>query len=189
MNTFEIIFIAIGLAMDASAVSLAAAAAGFAKDARAVFRLSFHFGLFQFLMPIIGWAMGVSFVAYLKSVDHWIAFGLLAFVGGRMIKEGFDTDTETQKKDPSRGMTMVLLSVATSIDALAVGLSFAVLNVSIWYPSIMIGVITCGLSVTAIAVGRRLGQMFGKRMEIFGGIVLLVIGFKILLSHLAAPSL
>lgn len=184
MGTLEIILIAVGLAMDASAVSLAAAAAGFAKDARAVFRLAFHFGLFQFLMPVIGWFMGISFVGYFKSFDHWIAFGLLAFVGGRMIKEGFDTESEESKKDPSRGMTMVMLSIATSIDALAVGLSFALLDVNIWYPSAMIGVITCALSVLAIAMGKRLGEMLGKRMEIFGGIVLLIIGTRILLSHL-----
>ncbi|MCP3872857.1 MAG: manganese efflux pump [Desulfobacteraceae bacterium] len=184
MTTFEIIIIAIGLAMDASAVSLAAAAAGFAKDGRAIFRLSFHFGLFQFLMPVVGWFLGISFVSYFKVFDHWIAFFLLAFVGIRMIIEGMNKDSESQKKDPSKGMTMVMLSVATSIDALAVGLSLAVLDVSIWYPSIMIGVITTGMSIVAIKIGVKLGVMFGKRMEIFGGIVLLIIGGRILFSHL-----
>ncbi len=179
----EIILIAAGLAMDASAVSLAAAAAGFASNGRAVFRLAFHFGLFQFLMPVIGWFMGISFVSYFKAVDHWVAFLLLAFVGGRMIFEGLNPKAEEQKKDPSRGMTMVMLSVATSIDALAVGLSLAMLEVDIWYPSIMIGVITTGMSYLAIKIGTRLGVLFGSRMEMIGGMVLITIGLKIFFSH------
>ncbi len=186
MTFFEIVIISIGLAMDASAVSLAAAAAGFAKDGRARFRLSFHFGLFQFFMPVLGWFMGIAFVSYFKAVDHWIAFGLLGFVGGRMIMEGLDRSVETQKKDPSKGMTMVMLSVATSIDALAIGLSLALLDVNIWYPSLMIGVITCAMSLLSIQIGMRLGVLFGKRMEIFGGIILIGIGARILLSHLLA---
>lgn len=184
MTTFEILIIALGLAMDAAAVSLAAAAAGFAKDARAIFRLSFHFGLFQFLMPLLGWLMGISFVSHFKAFDHWIAFFLLAFVGFRMIREGMNKSLETRTKDPSRGLTMVMLSVATSIDALAVGLSLAMLDVTIWYPSVMIGVITAGLSLLAIKIGTKLGRLFGKRMEVFGGIVLLFIGSRILYSHL-----
>ena len=184
MTLVEIILIAVGLAMDAGAVSMAAAAAGYAEDGRAVFRLSFHFGLFQFLMPVLGWLMGIGFVSHLGAVDHWIAFGLLAYIGGRMIREGLNPDPEVQKKDPSRGMTMVLLSVATSIDALAVGLSLALLDVTIIYPAAMIGVITCGVSIAAIFFGKRLGALFGKRMEIAGGVVLLIIGVKILISHL-----
>lgn len=170
--------------MDASAVCLAAAAAGYAKDARAVFRLSFHFGLFQFIMPVLGWLMGISFVSYFKAFDHWIAFFLLAFIGIKMIREGMDKASEIQKNDPSRGMTMIMLSIATSIDALAVGLSLAMLEVNIWYPSVMIGVITAGMSLLAIKIGARLGTMFGKRMEIFGGIILILIGSRILYSHL-----
>jgi putative Mn2+ efflux pump MntP len=184
MTTIEIVFISIGLAMDASAVSLAAAAAGFAKNPRAIFRLSFHFGLFQFLMPIIGWLIGISFVSYFKFFDHWIAFGLLVIVGIRMIQEGLDSSSKTHKNDPSRGMTMVMLSIATSIDALAVGLSLAVLDIGILYPSLMIGVITAAMSYGAIKIGTRLGALFGKRMEIFGGVILLCIGLRILLSHL-----
>lgn len=184
MTTFEIMIIAVGLAMDASAVSLAAAAAGFATDARAKFRLSFHFGLFQFFMPVLGWFMGIRFVSYFKAFDHWIAFFLLAVVGIRMIMEGMASSPDIQKKDPSRGMTMVMLSVATSIDALAIGLSLAMLEVTIWYPSIMIGVITTALSLLAIHIGTRLGTLFGKRMEIFGGLVLLLIGSRILFTHL-----
>ncbi|MCP4719329.1 MAG: manganese efflux pump [Desulfobacteraceae bacterium] len=180
MGTIDIIVIAVGLAMDAAAVSLAAAASGFAKDGRAVFRLAFHFGLFQFFMPVAGWFLGIGFVSYLKSFDHWIAFGLLLFVGGRMICSGMDSSQTTIKKDPSRGMTMVMLSIATSIDALAIGLSLAMLDVNIWYPSVMIGVITAGLSLLAINIGKRLGVLFGKPMEIVGGLILIFIGLRIL---------
>ena len=184
MTTFEIVIIAVGLAMDASAVSLAAAAGGFATDVRAKFRLCFHFGLFQFFMPVLGWFLGIRFVASFKAFDHWIAFFLLAFVGIRMIRDGRDTSLDTHKNDPSRGMTMVMLSVATSIAALAIGLSLAMLDVNIWYPSIMIGVITACMSLVAIQIGTRLGTLFGKRMEIFGGIILVFIGSRILWSHL-----
>ena len=184
MSFIEIVLIAMGLAMDASAVSLAAAAAGFAKDARAVFRLSFHFGLFQFLMPVIGWLMGIAFVSQFKAVDHWIAFVLLAIVGGRMIQEGLDHSCDAPVSDPSRGMTMVMLSVATSIDALAVGLSLSMLEVSIWYPSIMIGIITAAMSFLAIKLGTRLGLLCGKHMTVAGGVILLFIGGRILFTHL-----
>ncbi len=183
MTIFEIILIAVGLAMDAAAVSLAAAAAGFAKDVRARFRLSFHFGLFQFFMPVLGWFMGVSVVSRFKAFDHFIAFFLLCFIGARMIMQGMDKLHEKQKKDPSKGMTMVMLSVATSIDALAVGLSLAMLDVNIWYPSIIIGLITAGMSILAIKAGNRLGMLFGKRMEIFGGIILIIIGIRIILPQ------
>lgn len=180
MTNVDIILIAISLAMDASAVCLAAAAAGFAKDARAIFRLSFHFGLFQFLMPVAGWFLGQSFINFMGSFDRWIAFSLLLIVGGRMIYEGMSNQADVQRKDPSKGLTMVMLSVATSIDALAVGLSYSMLKIEILYPSIMIGIITSGLSLVAIKIGNRLGQVFGKRMEMAGGLILIAIGIKIL---------
>ena len=183
MSILEIIMVAAGLAMDASAVSLAAAAGGFARDGRAVFRLAFHFGLFQCLMPIIGWFAGTGLVAYVQGVAHWIAFFLLAVVGGRMIWEGLHPDESDHKKDPSRGATMVMLSIATSIDALAVGISLAMLEVGIWFPAVMIGVITTGMSVAAIQVGRHAGSLFGNRMEVTGGLVLIGIGLKILFFH------
>lgn len=176
--------IAVGLGMDASAVCLAAAGAGYAEDARAKFRLSFHFGLFQFLMPVLGWFLGISFVSYFKAFDHWVAFFLLAFVGIRMICEGLGKSPETQKKDPSRGAAMVMLSIATSIDALAVGLSFAMLDVNIWLPSAMIGVITAGMSFAAIQAGAKLGAFFGRKMEVVGGGILIFIGIRILFVHL-----
>jgi putative Mn2+ efflux pump MntP len=184
MTFFEIVFIAVGLAMDASAVSLVAAASGYAGNPRAVFRLSFHFGLFQFFMPVIGWMLGITVARYITFVDHWIAFGLLAFVGTRMIRSGWQPSNEIPAKDPSRGLSLVMLSFATSIDAMAIGLSIAILNVSIWYPSVIIGLVTSALSLVAIRVGKRLGKAIGHRMEIIGGLILIAIGVKVLISHL-----
>jgi len=184
LGLIEIIIIAFGLAMDASAVSLVAAASGFAKDSRSIFRLAFHFGLFQFFMPVIGWLMGVSFVSYFSAVDHWIAFGLLSFVGGRMCIAGLNPDMGSYSNDPSRGFTLVMLSVATSIDALAIGLSLAMLDVNIWYPSVIIGVVTASLAFFSIMIGKKIGARVGKRMEIFGGVILIIIGIRILVTHL-----
>ncbi|WP_321495029.1 manganese efflux pump MntP family protein [uncultured Desulfobacter sp.] len=184
MHLLDIIIMSTGLAMDASAVSMAAAACGYARDRRAVFRLAFHFGLFQFMMPVIGWLLGTGFVSYVRSVDHWIAFALLAFVGGRMVREGFADTDECLHKDPSKGLTMVMLSFATSIDALAIGLGLAVMDVNIWYPSAIIGIITCAMSVSAIYIGKRAGAAFGSRMEIVGGIILIGLGLKILIPAL-----
>jgi putative Mn2+ efflux pump MntP len=184
MELLEIITISIGLAMDAAAVSLVAASAGYAGNIRAKFRLSFHFGLFQFLMPIIGWLLGISFVSYFASIDHWIAFVLLGFVGGRMVLSGINPEAESYSKDPSKGLTMVMLSIATSIDALAIGLSLAMLEVNIWYPSVIIGVITATLSLIFIQIGKRIKSSLGKRMEIIGGLILIGIGLRILITHL-----
>lgn len=184
MDVTEIIIIAIALAMDASAVSLAASAAGYAGDARAQFRLSFHFGLFQFLMPIAGWAAGISFVTFVADYDHWIAFALLTFIGGRMIMSGFELTDPQYIKDPTRGANLVMLSIATSIDALAVGLSLAFLDINIWYPAVIIGVITAILSLISIVLGKKLSSVFGQRMEIVGGIILIGIGLRILYVHL-----
>jgi len=177
---------AVGLAMDCFAVSLGIGTTGYANNPRALFRLSYHFGLFQALMPVLGWLVGIQISGLVSSLDHWIAFGLLGFVGVRMIRSGLDTEGESHTKDPSRGGTMVLLSVATSIDAFAIGLTLAMLNVEILYPSLVIGVITGILSLIGLLVGGRLGAKFGKRMEIIGGVLLIFIGFRVLLSHLVA---
>jgi manganese efflux pump family protein len=186
LGTADILLIALGLAMDAAAVCLAASAAGYAGNARAVFRLSFHFGLFQGLFPVLGWFLGMGLLVFVQGIGHWVAFFLLLFVGGRMVKSGMDPSGESHVQDPSRGMTMVLLSVAVSIDALAVGLSFAMLKVDVWYPAIVIGVVTSGLSLAAIRIGRHLGTLLGRRMEIVGGLVLIGIGTRILLVRLLA---
>jgi putative Mn2+ efflux pump MntP len=184
MSLIEILMIAVGLAMDAFAVSLGTGTSGHAADNRAAFRMSFHFGLFQFMMPVIGWFAGVNIEPLIAPLDHWIAFALLAFVGARMIRSGLDPEAESFQTNPTRGMTLVILSIATSIDALAIGLSLAFLQVTIWYPSIIIGVVCAGFSLVGIRLGHRLGEKFGKRMEIVGGVILILIGLRILASHL-----
>ncbi|WP_022665146.1 manganese efflux pump MntP family protein [Desulfospira joergensenii] len=182
MDTIDILIIALALAMDAAAVSLGAASAGYAGNKRAVFRLAFHFGLFQALMPLLGYFLGISFVSYVQAFAHWIAFALLLFVGGRMLISGMDKTGETLKKDPSKGMTMVVLSIAVSLDAMAVGVSFAMMEVRIWMPVLVIGLVTSAVSWLAIMIGRRLGDLFGKSMEIVGGLVLVGIGIRIVLA-------
>ncbi len=184
MNLIEVLLIAVGLAMDAFAVSLGIGTTGHAKGLRPVFRLSFHFGLFQCLMPILGWLIGTRVEFLVSQVDHWIAFGLLAFVGSRMIRSGLDPNGETYERDPSRGRTLVMLALATSIDAMAVGLSLAMVGVEIISPSIVIGIVTGSLSLVGLGIGYKLGETFGKRMEIVGGLILIALGLRILLSHL-----
>jgi putative Mn2+ efflux pump MntP len=147
------------------------------------------FGLFQALMPLIGW-LGISlFSHYLEAVDHWIAFVMLAFIGGKMIKESFD-DEEEQHFDPRRLRTQVLLAIATSIDALAVGISFACTGYNtlsqLTLPLIIIGLASFVLSLLGYYLGRRFGKVITHRLkpELFGGVILIIIGVKILLSHL-----
>ena len=184
MSFIEILIIAIGLAMDVFAVSLGAATTQHVNNRRAEFRLWWHFGLFQALMPILGWLLGSTVTAWIAPIDHWIAFGLLSFVGVRMVRSGFDSASESFETNPTRGRTMVMLSIATSIDALAIGLSLALLDVTIWYPSIIIGVVSSTLSFAGLRLGRMLGEKFGKRMEIIGGAILILIGLRILIEHL-----
>lgn len=178
MGDFEILIIAIGLAMDAFAVSLGVAASRGNMSFRPTFRLSFHFGLFQFMMPVIGWGVGYKIVDYL-TINNWIAFGLLVFVGTRMILSGFREEPVEKKRDLTKGISLIILSIATSIDALAIGFSLAMLKLDIWYPSVIIGIITSILSLIAIYMGKKLNTGFGNKMEIIGGIILLAIGFKI----------
>jgi putative Mn2+ efflux pump MntP len=183
MSLIEVLFIAVGLATDATAVCLAAGACRPAPGRRAAARLAFHFGLFQFMMPVLGWYAGTRIAGHIAPLDHWLAFGLLAFVGIRMIRSGAGAGPACPP-DPSRGMTLVSLSLATSIDALAVGLSLAVLDVRIWQPSAIIGGVTMILALSAVYMGRRLGAALGRRAEICGGIVLILIGARILWTHL-----
>ncbi len=184
MSLLEVFLIALGLAMDAFAVCLCAGTTGFINGLRPVFRLAFHFGLFQALMPALGWLVGIGVERYIAAFDHWVAFGLLAFVGVRMIRSGLAPDGDEDCVDPSRGGTLIMLAIATSIDAFAVGLSFAVLRVSIVWPVIIIGVVAALMSMLGIYLGNRLGQTFGKRMEVIGGFILVVIGIRVVISHM-----
>lgn len=185
MDQLALLGIAVALAMDAFAVALATGAVLPELTFRHLFRLSFHFGLFQGLMPIIGWLAGVGLQETISAYDHWVAFFLLLWVGGKMIHEAFSEDEEdAPRNDPTRGLTLVTLSVATSIDALAVGLTLGVLGVSVWWPSLVIGVVAALFTLTGMLLGRRIGDYWGKRMEIIGGLVLLSLGVKILMEHL-----
>lgn len=182
MLLVEIFLIAVGLSMDAFAVSVGASASSRRMAPRATFRLSFHFGLFQCLMPIAGWLLGTEVARLVASFAGWLAWALLTLVGGHMIYTGLRPAGETYRVDPSRGMTLVMLSVATSVDAFAVGFSLAMLRVSIWYPAVVIGLVTGTLSLFGVYVGARLGRSIGRPMEIIGGLLLVGIGLRILIG-------
>jgi putative Mn2+ efflux pump MntP len=184
LSLIEMISLAVGLSMDAMAVSLCAAASGFASAPRPGIRIAFHFGLFQAVMPLLGWLAGSTVAPLVAGFDHWLAFLLLAFVAVRMIRSGLGSDAPDPPNDPTRGANLIMLSVATSIDAMAVGFSLALLSTPILLPCLLIGVVTFALSFAATRLGGRIGLRFGKRMEILGGLVLLLIGLRILITHL-----
>ena len=185
MSLLTTIGIAIGLAMDAFAVSIAAGLAIDRLTHRHVFRAAFHFGLFQFMMPVAGWFAGRAVADYVGAYDHWVAFALLSFIGGKMIWEARRPDRPRAPADPTRGWSLVTLSVATSIDALAVGLSMALLGVSIWLPSAIIGLVAAAMSLVGICLGSRLGSGTRHWAERIGGLVLIGIGANIVVTHLS----
>ena len=178
-----LLLIALSLSMDAFAVSTACGVQIGAVRYGLVLRVALAFGFFQFIMPVIGWFAGSAFSAWVRAVDHWIAFGLLAAIGARMIGESFRDDA-TPGKDPTRGWNLLVLAVATSIDALAVGLSLALLKTSIWFPAVVIGIVAAVLSAIGALFGCRLGHRFGVWAERAGGLVLIGIGARILIQHL-----
>jgi len=192
MHIVNILTIAVALAMDAFAVSIAAGVSLKTVSFRQTFRLSWHFGLFQALMPIIGWSAGYMVRSYIEQYDNWIAFGLLAFVGGHMIKEALHPDRENRKKkDPTKGLTLIMLSIAVSIDALAVGLSLAMINVTIFLPAFIIGVVAIVFTVLGLHLSKLVNRFPHLSMyaEVIGGIALLIIGVNILREHGALPFL
>jgi putative Mn2+ efflux pump MntP len=186
MDHLVIFGIALGLAMDAFAVAVAASATLRGATARQTFRFSFHFGLFQFLMPVIGWAAGQTIADWAKSWDHWLAFGILVGIGGKALVTALrhKDEPKVERADPTRGWSLVLLSLATSIDALAVGLSFAMLGVAIWYPSAIIGLVAAAITFVGMRIGSRLGAFLGWRVEVLGGAALILIGIKVLADHI-----
>jgi putative Mn2+ efflux pump MntP len=186
MHLIEVLLLAVGLAMDACVVSAGAGASGRSTGGRATFRLGFHFGLFQFLMPILGWFAGLTIAGFIVAVDHWIAFALLAVVGGRMIRSGLKAEEDPEAHDPSKGWSLIVLSIATSIDALAVGFSLAMVGVDIWFPAVIIGLVTAAMSVAGLRLGTSLGSRFGHRMEVAGGVILIFMGARIVFEHLTA---
>jgi putative Mn2+ efflux pump MntP len=185
MNWLSTSGIAVGLAMDAFAVAIAAGLTIERLTGRHIFRIAFHFGLFQFMMPVIGWFCGRSVADYVRAYDHWVVFGLLSVIGGKMLWDALIASNEGFRKDPSRSWSLVMLSVATSIDALAVGVSMAFLGVSIWLPSIIIGLVAGLMSLIGICLGSRLGNRTRRWAECFGGLVLIGIGIRILSVHLS----
>ena len=186
MLLIDVVFLAVGLAMDAFVVSAGAGASGRSSGRRAGFRLGFHFGLFQFLMPILGWFAGLTIAGAIASVDHWVAFLLLGIVGGRMIRSGFKGEDQSGAGDPSKGWSLIMLSIATSIDALAVGFSLAMIGVDIWFPAVVIGLVTAVMSAAGLRLGTNLGSRFGHRMEVVGGVILIFVGARIVFEHLTA---
>jgi len=183
VSWLNLLGIAIGLAMDAFAVSIAAGMFVAPVSFRQTFRLAFHFGLFQFMMPVLGWLAGEQVVAYLGGANRWVAFGLLCLVGVKMLADAFRTQRAESHSDPTRGMMLVALSVATSLDALAVGLSMAFVHVSIWVPSVVIGIVAGTLTTIGIICGSRLGSRVGPRWSRWaraaGGGVLILISLRI----------
>ncbi len=175
--------IALSLAMDAFAVSISNGVSVRGFGSRHAILQGICFGVFQFLMPVIGWFLGSSVKTYISSVDHWIAFGLLAVIGSNMIRESLHPEEEAGQSQLSTKV-LVLQAVATSIDALAVGISFAILDVNIWIASAIIGVVAFVLGVLGGFLGKRLGDFLQSKAEFVGGLVLVGIGIKILVEHL-----
>jgi manganese efflux pump family protein len=180
LAVLSLLGLSVGLAMDAFAVAVAAGMTLDAVTPRHVFRIAFHFGLFQFMMPIIGWLIGSRVAGQIHDYDHWAACALLSYVGGKMLWDARSQRSPSSGSDPTRGLKLITLSVATSIDALAVGMSMALLGVSVWLPSVVIGVITAALSALGITFGNRIGSRWGRWADVAGGIVLILIGLKVL---------
>jgi len=175
--------IAWALAMDAFAVAAAVAAGLPRLTARHTFRLAWHFGLFQALMPIIGWFGGSALSSIIGAIGYWIAFALLVFLGLRMIWESRDSDGRSKDDDPTRGWRLVGLSVATSIDALTVGVSLGLIGESIWIPAAVIGSVTIALTYFGIRIGHKAGSYVGPWAERIGGTVLILLGTRILMEY------
>jgi len=169
--------------MDAFAVSISAGIAIERTTPRAVFRLAFHFGLFQFMMPVIGWWAGSTVSAGLASYGHWAAAALLAIVGARMLQEAWSQPDRQMRSNPTRGWMLVGLSTATSIDALAVGVGMALMRVRILLPCVVIGLVAAAFTAFGIVLASRVLRRWGRAAELFGAIVLIIIAIRIALSH------
>lgn len=187
METLTYLLVGFGLAMDCVAVSLVGGMAAQRRGAsmlKVALQFALTFGFFQGAMAVAGYYAGGVFAAWLEPVDHWIAFALLAFVGGKMIYEAVHED-EDEEEAPSGSKELLLAGIATSIDALAVGLSYSLLNTGIMVPALLIGAVTAVLCVPAAFLGGKLGEHFAQRAEVGGGLILIAIGLKILADHLA----
>ncbi len=172
MDFISLLLIAIALSMDAMAVSISAGIASDKPKLYKVIKLALFFGFFQFLMPVIGYYLGRTVSEYIERFDHWVAFALLVFIGAKMLIEAIkNKDEGSPTDDPYKTKTLFIMAIATSIDALAVGVSFAMTNVQIFFSAAVIGVITFLLSMLGVFIGRKVGSLFSKRAEIIGGII------------------
>ena len=183
MDSLTILLIALGLAMDAFAVSVAKGITLTHERRKTAVTIAVFFGGFQMLMPVIGWLAGIGLRDLIMGIDHWIAFGFLCFIGSKMIYDSSKRESEKQGKLLSF-RSLLVLSVATSIDALMIGLSFAFLQIYIALPVLIIGVVTFTLSLVGFIFGNTVGKFFGNKIKIVGGLILIVIGVRILIEHL-----
>ena len=185
MSLIRIVLIAFGVAADAFAVSVAeGVVVDRAAHRRHALRVALMFGLFQGAMPVLGWLLGIWLHALLEAIDHWVAFGLLVLIGGKMLLDaaiGVETDSRGRE---SRGARLLLLGLATSIDAFAVGVTLAMLGLQIWTPAIIIGVVTGMLSAIGVHAGEAIGVVLGRKAEMLGGVILIGLGVMILVEHL-----
>jgi len=184
MGLITIVIIAVGLAMDAFAVSVVSGSAYKQLKVEHALRIAIFFGCFQAFMPLVGSLAGLSVKEYIVNYDHWIAFGLLSAVGGKMIYESFKIGSAEKNFDPSNVFVLLILSVATSIDALAIGITLSLIVSSIVVAVIIIGLVTFALSYLGVLIGKKFGHFFENKIEALGGLVLISIGLKILLEHL-----
>ncbi|MBM2831788.1 MAG: putative Mn2+ efflux pump MntP [Dehalococcoidia bacterium] len=185
MEFLSLFFVALSLSADCFAVALSGSISMRTVSRLRALRTSLAFGFFQFLMPVLGWLAGRTIVEVISAYDHWVAFALLAFVGGRMVWQSLrERDQETLGADITRGFLLLTLSVATSLDALAVGLSFAFLQVDIVRASLTIGIVAFLATAIGFLLGRKVGKMLGRGAKLVGGLVLLGIGVSILLTHI-----
>ncbi|MBQ2696594.1 MAG: manganese efflux pump [Clostridia bacterium] len=182
MQIFELIMIAVGLSMDAFAVSLSNGMAIPNLRLKDALKFGFFFGFFQALMPLIGWAAGQLFSGYIMAFDHWVAFILLGYIGAKMILDAVRCDEEASGSTQFR--ILLILAIATSIDALAAGVTFAFVSINIWFSIATIGLITFVLCTLGALLGKCAGCALGRRAQILGGVILIIMGFKILIEHL-----
>ena len=183
MNLWELLIIAVGLSMDSFAVSVASGFSIKLLRRRDALKMALFFGGFQAVMPALGWLAGLSFRHYIEGFDHWVAFGLLAFIGGKMVYESFTLAREEKLTDPPCTSLLLVLALATSLDALAVGLSLAVLRSEIVIPALVIGLVTFVICLVGVYLGHRFGHFFESKVEAVGGLILIGIGVSILIQH------
>jgi len=186
MEFLTLLLIAIGLAMDSVTVSISCALILYKFNRSNALRIAFFMGFFQGLMPVIGWLLGSTFKNYIEAFDHWIAFGILLFLGGRMIYQHITSNEEYKCFDPTSYKTLFGLAIATSIDAMAVGITFSLIKISLITSAIVIALVSFILSYLAIYYASKFKQKITFPFELLGGIILIVIGTKILWEHLAA---